>query len=61
MIALLQRVSGAHVEVGGECVARTGQGLLVMLGVCRDDGEQQADRLLERVLGYRVFRMLQEK
>lgn len=55
MIALLQRVQRAHVEVGGERIAAIGPGLLVMLGVCRDDGEQQADRLLERMLGYRVF------
>jgi len=55
MIALLQRVLKAHVEIGGERIAGIGPGLLAMLGVCRDDGEQQADRLLERVLGYRVF------
>jgi D-tyrosyl-tRNA(Tyr) deacylase len=55
MIALLQRVLKAHVDIGGERVAGIGPGLLAMLGVCRDDGEQQADRLLERLLGYRVF------
>jgi D-tyrosyl-tRNA(Tyr) deacylase len=55
MIALLQRVLKAQVEAGGKCIAVIGPGLLVMLGVCRDDGEQQADRLLGRVLGYRVF------
>jgi len=55
MIALLQRVLKAHVDTGGERIADIGPGLLVMLGVCRDDSEQQADRLLERLLGYRVF------
>ena len=55
MIALLQRVLKAHVDIGGDRIAGIGPGLLAMLGVCRDDGEQQADRLLERLLGYRVF------
>lgn len=55
MIALLQRVLKAHVEIDGERIAAIGPGLLVLLGVQRDDGEQQAERLLERLLGYRVF------
>lgn len=55
MIGLLQRVSGASVEVGGETVGRIGPGLLVLLGVQRGDGEAQAERLVERLLGYRVF------
>jgi D-tyrosyl-tRNA(Tyr) deacylase len=55
MIALLQRVLNAHVETGGERIAEIGPGLLVMLGVCKDDGEVQAERLLERLLGYRIF------
>ena len=55
MIALLQRVSEACVDVGAECVARIGPGLLVLVGVERGDAEAQADRLLERLLGYRVF------
>jgi D-tyrosyl-tRNA(Tyr) deacylase len=55
MIALLQRVLKAHVDTGGERIAGIGPGLLAMLGVCRKDSEQQADRLLERLLGYRVF------
>jgi D-aminoacyl-tRNA deacylase len=55
MIALLQRVLNAHVETGGERIAGIGTGLLVMLGVGRNDCELQADRLLERVLGYRIF------
>ena len=55
MIALLQRVSTAHVAVSGETVGAIGPGLLVLLGVERDDGDAEAARLIERVLGYRVF------
>jgi D-aminoacyl-tRNA deacylase len=55
MIGLLQRVSGARVEVDGETVAAIGRGLLVLVGVERGDGEAQAERLLERLLSYRVF------
>lgn len=55
MIGLLQRVSEARVEVAGETVAAIGPGLLVLVGVERGDGEAQADRLLARLLGYRVF------
>jgi D-tyrosyl-tRNA(Tyr) deacylase len=55
MIGLLQRVSAARVAVGGREVAAIGPGLLVLVGVQKDDAEAQADRLLERLLGYRVF------
>lgn len=55
MIGLLQRVTEARVIVAGETVGRIGRGLLVLIGVERGDGEAQADRLLERLLGYRVF------
>lgn len=55
MIALLQRVSCADVVVEGKQIAAINQGLLVLVGIERGDSEQQADRLLERVLGYRVF------
>ena len=55
MIALLQRVSTAEVRVGGERVGGIGEGLLAFIGVRRDDGERDAERLVERVLGYRVF------
>ncbi|MER2526816.1 MAG: D-aminoacyl-tRNA deacylase [Candidatus Competibacter denitrificans] len=55
MIGLLQRVSGARVEVDSEIVGAIGAGLLVLVGVERGDSEAQADRLLERLLGYRVF------
>lgn len=55
MIGLLQRVVEARVEVGGERIGAIGLGLLVLVGVERGDDERQADRLLERLLGYRVF------
>ena len=55
MIGLLQRVSEARVVVAGETVGAIGRGLLVLVGVERGDGEAQAERLLERLLGYRVF------
>jgi len=55
MIGLLQRVSRASVEVDGKQVAAIGVGLLVLVGVERGDGETQAERLLERLLAYRVF------
>ncbi len=55
MIGLLQRVSGARVLVGGEEIAAIGRGLLVLVGVQKGDDESKADRLLERLLGYRVF------
>ena len=55
MIGLLQRVSRAHVDIAGATVARIAAGLLVLVGVERGDTEAQADRLLTRLLGYRVF------
>ncbi|MGY0616826.1 D-aminoacyl-tRNA deacylase [Vibrio sp. FJH11] len=55
MIALIQRVSEAAVRVDGEVVGEIDQGLLVLLGVERDDDEAKAKRLMERVTTYRVF------
>ncbi|WP_454901423.1 D-aminoacyl-tRNA deacylase [Aggregatibacter sp.] len=55
MIALIQRVTQAKVEVGGEVVGQIGKGLLVLLGVEKDDDRQKADKLAEKVLNYRVF------
>lgn len=55
MIGLLQRVREARVEVAGDTVGSIGRGLLVLVGVEQADGEAQAERLLERLLGYRVF------
>lgn len=61
MMALLQRVTQAQVEVAGAIIARIERGLLVFVGVERDDSEAAADRLVERVLGYRVFADEQDK
>lgn len=55
MIALLQRVTQAKVVVNGDVVGEVGHGLLVLLGVERADDEAKADRLLQRLLSYRVF------
>jgi len=55
MIALIQRVREAHVDVDGRTVGRIGPGLLALVAVQPNDGEAQARRMLERLLGYRVF------
>jgi D-tyrosyl-tRNA(Tyr) deacylase len=55
MIALIQRVVSASVSVGDETVGAIGPGLLALVAVQPDDGETQAKRMLERLLGYRVF------
>src|SRR5262245_30303406 len=55
MIGLLQRVSQARVLVDGQTLGSIATGLLVLVGVERGDQESQADRLLERLLTYRVF------
>lgn len=55
MIGLLQRVTSASVSIDGERVAVIDQGLLVLVGVERDDTEAGAKRLCQRLLGYRVF------
>lgn len=55
MIGLLQRVSAARVEVDSLSIARIETGLLVLIGIEKTDTEKTADRLLERLLGYRVF------
>jgi D-aminoacyl-tRNA deacylase len=55
MIALIQRVKQASVCVNGETVGQIEQGLLVLLGIERGDDLQKAERLCDKVLGYRVF------
>lgn len=55
MIGLLQRVLEASVRVDEDCVGAIGPGLLVLVGVEKGDAEAQVERLLERLLGYRVF------
>jgi len=55
VIALIQRVTEARVEVDGRAIGAIGRGILALVGVERGDTEAQAERLVERVLGYRIF------
>jgi len=55
MRAVIQRVSRAQVTVKNEVVGRIGRGLLVLLGVSRDDSEKDADYLAEKISGLRIF------
>lgn len=55
MIGLIQRVSEASVRVEGRITGQIGRGLLVLAGVEKQDNEATAQRLLERILAYRVF------
>lgn len=55
MIGLLQKVTRTSVEINNRTIASIQHGLLVFIGIEKEDSEKQADRLLERILGYRVF------
>ena len=55
MIALIQRVLSAQVDVDNDTVGAIGPGLLAFVAVQADDGETQTRRMLQRLLGYRVF------
>ena len=55
MIALIQRVLSARVDVDEATIGAIGPGLLALVAVQPDDGETQTQRMLERLLGYRVF------
>jgi D-tyrosyl-tRNA(Tyr) deacylase len=55
MRALIQRVREARVEVDGACVGEIGQGLLALVGVQPEDDAASVQRLLQRLLNYRVF------
>ncbi|WP_105253278.1 D-aminoacyl-tRNA deacylase [Pseudoalteromonas sp. T1lg75] len=55
MQGLIQRVSNAKVEVEGSIVGEIDQGILLLLGVEKADGEEQADKLLHKVSNYRIF------
>ena len=55
MRAVLQRVLQAAVEVGGERIAAVGPGLLVLLGVGRDDGPADVDAIAEKIVHLRIF------
>ncbi len=55
MIALIQRVSEARVDVAGETIGAIDGGLLVLLGVERDDDETRLRKLADKVMKYRIF------
>ena len=61
MIGLLQRVRHARVDVQDKTIAEIGAGLLVLVGMEKNDDEARATRLLERLLSYRVFADEQDK
>jgi D-tyrosyl-tRNA(Tyr) deacylase len=52
---VIQRVKNASVEVAGERVSEIGAGLLLLVGVAKDDGEGEAGWLAEKVAGLRIF------
>jgi D-tyrosyl-tRNA(Tyr) deacylase len=55
MKAVIQRVIEAQVSVEGEVVGRIGPGLVVLLGVAKDDTAEDSDHLADRILGFRIF------
>ena len=55
MIALLQRVSSASVEIAGQLVAEVDAGMLLFLAVQKHDQQKNADQMMQRVLAYRMF------
>jgi len=55
MIAVIQRVTQAAVSIAGTDVGTIGRGILALVAVERDDGEDQVHRLVERLMGYRIF------
>lgn len=61
MRALLQRVSSAKVTVAGNTIAEIGRGLVILLGVGRADGEEQAKFLAEKIATLRIFEDAQGK
>lgn len=61
MKGLIQRVTHANVVVEGETIGEIEQGLLVLLGIEKDDDKAKADKLLDKILAYRVFSDEQER
>ncbi len=61
MIGLVQRVSWAKVVVDAQTIAQIDQGILVLLGMEKSDEQQQADKLLHRLLNYRIFADAEDK
>ena len=61
MLSLIQRVSSASVSVDGKMIGAIQQGILALVGIEKNDTEKQANRLLERILTYRIFEDENEK
>ncbi|MCW8869185.1 MAG: D-aminoacyl-tRNA deacylase [Proteobacteria bacterium] len=55
MIALIQRVKKAQVDVDGQTIGQINQGILALVGVEKSDNQQQADDLLRKIIHYRIF------
>lgn len=55
MRVVLQRVTRASVNIEGETVGEIGAGMLVLLGIARDDTERDVDYLLEKIIALRIF------
>ncbi len=55
MRAVVQRVSQAEVKVAGEAVSAIGRGMLILLGITHDDGEEEAAYLARKIAGLRIF------
>ncbi len=61
MRAVVQRVSRCKVTVNGNVVGEIGAGLLVLLGVAKEDTEAAADYMVQKILGLRIFEDAEEK
>ena len=55
MIALIQRVTRASVEIDNRVIGQIDQGVLALIGIERGDSDAGAERLLQRIIGYRIF------
>jgi D-tyrosyl-tRNA(Tyr) deacylase len=55
MITIIQRVTAAHVAVDNQIIGQIETGIMALVAVEKEDGERQAERLLERILNYRIF------
>ena len=55
MLGLIQRVKEASVDVDAQCVGEIGQGILLLLGIEKTDTETTADKMIDKVLAYRIF------
>ncbi len=61
MRGIIQRVSRAKVTVSGETVGEIGRGILILLGVSREDSEKEAEYILEKTLNLRIFEDAEDK